>query len=94
MPSFLPPLSTPSSLIAISSFRSRSYHLQTIKLNPSFSKGYSRKGSALHGQRDYEASIKAFKEGLEIEPGSAILKKGLEEVEKALEKDGKFCQSA
>ncbi|KAL7412013.1 putative Hsp90 cochaperone [Mrakia frigida] len=60
---------------------------ETIKLNPSFSKGYSRKGSALHGQREYEASIEAFKAGLEIEPGSAILKKGLEEVERALEKD-------
>ena len=62
---------------------------QTIKLNPSFSKGYSRKGSALHGQREYEASVAAYKAGLEIEPSSTILKKGLEEVERAIEKDGK-----
>lgn len=46
-----------------------------------------RKGSALHGQRDYEASIAAYKAGLEVEPESALLKKGLAEVEKAAEKD-------
>ena len=66
---------------------------QTIKLSPSFSKGYSRKGSALHGQREYDASIAAFKAGLEIDPTSTILKKGLEEVERAVEKDGKSSKS-
>jgi tetratricopeptide (TPR) repeat protein len=64
--------------------------VQTIELKPDFSKGYSRKGSALHGKRDYEESVEAYRKGLEIDPSSALLKKGLDEVEKAMERDGEF----
>ena len=31
-----------------------------IKLNPSFAKGYSRKGAALHQLRDYDEAIQAY----------------------------------
>jgi hypothetical protein len=37
--------------------------------------------------RDYAESIEAFKQGLTLEPESAILKRGLAEVEKAQDKD-------
>ncbi|CAO1616829.1 unnamed protein product [Parajaminaea phylloscopi] len=56
---------------------------KTIELNPSFAKGYGRKGGALHGARRYDESIEAFEQGLKIAPADAGLKKGLEEVQRA-----------
>ncbi|CAO1638470.1 unnamed protein product [Sympodiomycopsis kandeliae] len=56
---------------------------KTIELNPSFAKGYGRKGGALHGARKFDESIAAFEQGLKIAPTDAGLKKGLEEVQKA-----------
>ncbi|KAI9341752.1 activator of Hsp70 and Hsp90 chaperone [Obelidium mucronatum] len=54
---------------------------ETVKINPSWAKGYSRKGAALHGLGEYDEAIEAYKAGLEIEPANALLKKGLEEAE-------------
>jgi len=51
-----------------------------IALNPEFTKGYSRKGAALHALKRYNDSIAAYKEGLEKFPADAGLKKGLEDV--------------
>lgn len=51
-----------------------------IALNPQFTKGYSRKGAALHALKRYNDSIAAYKEGLEKFPTDAGLKKGLEDV--------------
>lgn len=56
---------------------------KTIELNPSFAKGYGRKGVALHGARRYDESIAAFEQGLKLAPADAGLKKGLEEVQRA-----------
>ncbi|WFD27919.1 Hsp90 cochaperone [Malassezia nana] len=55
----------------------------TIRLNPSFAKGYGRKGSALHGARRYDEAVAAYKAGLEAVPGDAALQKGLADVERA-----------
>ncbi|WFD33540.1 Hsp90 cochaperone [Malassezia cuniculi] len=55
----------------------------TIKANPSFAKGYGRKGSALHGAHRYEEAIEAYKTGLGVVPDDAALKKGLADVERA-----------
>lgn len=55
----------------------------TINANPSFAKGYGRKGSALHGAQRYDEAIEAYKTGLGVAPGDASLKKGLADVERA-----------
>ena len=55
---------------------------QCIKANPSWSKGYSRKGAALHGAHRWEEAIAAYEEGLKIEDSPA-LRKGLKEVQDA-----------
>jgi stress-induced-phosphoprotein 1 len=55
---------------------------QCIKVNPTWSKGYARKGAALHGHRRYVEAIEAYEDGLKIEDSPA-LRKGLEEVKGA-----------
>lgn len=59
----------------------------TIKANPSFAKGYGRKGGALHGARKLEEAMEAYEEGLKIAPADAALKKGLEDVRRAQDSD-------
>lgn len=56
-----------------------------IKANPSFAKGYGRKGAALHGARKLEDAVDAYQAGLEIAPEDAGLKKGLADVTRAVE---------
>lgn len=56
-----------------------------IGLNPAFTKGYSRKGAALHALKRYNDSMAAYEEGLGKFPDDAALKKGLEDVKR--EKD-------
>ncbi len=56
--------------------------LQCIKVNPTWSKGYARKGAALHGHRRYVEAIEAYEDGLKVEDSPA-LRKGLEEVKAA-----------
>lgn len=51
-------------------------------MNPSWAKGYARKGAALHGARRYDDAIAAYEEGLKVEDSPA-LKKGLKEVQEA-----------
>jgi len=58
----------------------------TIALDPNFSKGYSRKGAALHALKRYNDAIAAFEEGLKKFPGDTALEKGLEDVKR--EKEG------
>jgi len=56
--------------------------LQCIKVNPTWAKGYARKGAALHGQRRYVEAIETYEVGLKIEDSPAI-RKGIEEVKAA-----------
>ena len=58
----------------------------TIAINPEFSKGYSRKGAALHALKRYNDAIAAFEEGLAKFPNDAALKNGLESAQR--DKDG------
>jgi stress-induced-phosphoprotein 1 len=51
-------------------------------VNPSWAKGYARKGAALHGARRYDDAIAAYEEGLKLEDSPA-LRKGLKEVQDA-----------
>ncbi|KAH9950093.1 activator of Hsp70 and Hsp90 chaperone [Amylocystis lapponica] len=55
---------------------------QCIKVNPAWSKGYARKGAALHGQRKYDEAVTAYEAGLKLEDSPA-LRKGLKEVQDA-----------
>lgn len=53
-----------------------------MKINPNWSKGYARKGAALHGARKFDEAIAAYEAGLKLEDSPA-LKKGLKEVQDA-----------
>ena len=61
-------------------------------MNPTWAKGYARKGAALHGQRRYVEAIEAYELGLKIEDSPAI-RKGLDEV-KAAKGALDFCPPA
>ena len=64
----------------------RKFRLQCIKVNPTWAKGYARKGAALHGQRRYVEAIETYEAGIKLEDSPA-LRKGYEEVKAA---KGKF----
>jgi hypothetical protein len=46
--------------------------------------GYSRLGAALHGLGALEDALRAYEDGLKIEPDNAVLKKGMDDVDRAL----------
>ena len=54
-----------------------------IDINPSWAKGYSRKGAALHALKKWDEAINAYEDGLKVAPSDAALKSGLQEVQKA-----------
>lgn len=56
-----------------------------IQMNPSWPKGYGRKGAALHKLRQYEKAIKAYEDGLKVAPGDAALEDGLQQVKSDME---------
>lgn len=62
---------------------------QCVSINPSWSKGYARKGAALHGARKYDEAIVAYEAGLKLEDSPA-LRKGLKEVQDAQGKSAIF----
>ncbi|XP_064540943.1 stress-induced-phosphoprotein 1 [Drosophila montana] len=53
---------------------------KTISLNPTWPKGYSRKGVAAAGLRDYMKALEAYNEGLKYDPQNAILLQGCQEI--------------
>lgn len=56
-----------------------------IELSPSWPKGYSRKGAALHSLKRYEDALETYQAGLEFAPTDAGLKSGIAEVKKILD---------
>ena len=54
-----------------------------IELCPTFAKGYSRKGAALHTLRRYDEAIECYDRGLAIAPNDSGLQNGKAEVQKA-----------
>ena len=54
-----------------------------IKLSPTWAKGYSRKGAALHAMKKYDEADAAYQAGLAVAPGDAALKQGVVDVNKA-----------
>merc|ERR1712087_903676 len=59
-----------------------------IKMKKDWGKGYGRKGAALHGLQRFEAAIAAYEEGLKVEPGLAMLTKGLDDAKHEAAKAG------
>jgi len=56
-----------------------------IEMKGDWGKGYGRKGAALHGQGNFDQAIAAYEKGLDVEPGLAMLTKGLEDAKKEAE---------
>eukprot|EP00667_Euglena_gracilis_P010001 EG_transcript_10169 len=54
-----------------------------IQLRPDWAKGHSRLASALHSLRRYPEAIDAYRRALALEPGNAVVAKGLAEAEAA-----------
>lgn len=68
--------------------------VECIRLAPRWPKGYARKGAALHGLKRWDEAIAAYKQGLEADDDSQMLKDGLRAVEQAAEKARKAEQAA
>eukprot|EP00595_Chromulina_sp_UTEXLB2642_P000360 CAMPEP_0196761234 /NCGR_PEP_ID=MMETSP1095-20130614/397_1 /TAXON_ID=96789 ORGANISM="Chromulina nebulosa, Strain UTEXLB2642" /NCGR_SAMPLE_ID=MMETSP1095 /ASSEMBLY_ACC=CAM_ASM_000446 /LENGTH=561 /DNA_ID=CAMNT_0042110499 /DNA_START=16 /DNA_END=1701 /DNA_ORIENTATION=- len=56
-----------------------------IQVNPTWPKGYSRKGAALHALKRWDEAVASYESGLSIAPSDTGLKSGLSEVQKAKE---------
>ena len=54
-----------------------------VQMEPSFARGFGRKGAALYGLGRYADAIVAYKRGLKEDGGNAALKAGLEQAEAA-----------
>ncbi|KAJ1679364.1 Hsp90 cochaperone, partial [Spiromyces aspiralis] len=54
---------------------------KTVEINPTWAKGYGRKGTALLGLGRYEEAREVFNEGLKLDANNAQLKKGLQDAE-------------
>ncbi|EDW03991.1 stress-induced-phosphoprotein 1 [Drosophila grimshawi] len=57
---------------------------QTIALNPTWPKGYSRKGVAAAGLRDYMKAFAAYNDGLKHDPQSYMLLQGRQDITKSM----------
>lgn len=60
---------------------------KTTEVKPDWAKGWSRKGSALHGLWKLEDARDAFQKALELEPTNSQAKTGLDSVERTIEEE-------
>jgi len=58
-----------------------------IEMKADWGKGYGRKGAALHGLGRFDAAIAAYEKGLDVEPGLAMLTKGLDDAKREAARD-------
>jgi len=56
---------------------------ECIQMKPEWSKGYGRKGAALHKLHKYEEALAAYNKGLELDPSNASLQQGIKDVNEA-----------
>jgi heat shock protein 1/8 len=55
-----------------------------IRVNSGWAKGYTRLGTALFRNKEYDAAIQAYKQGLKIEPANAQMKQSLAAAEEQI----------
>ncbi|PSK60310.1 Heat shock protein sti1 [Elsinoe australis] len=62
---------------------------KTTEVKPDWSKGWGRKGAALHGSGDLVGAVDAFEEALKLDANNAQAKSGLDAVKRAIEAEAK-----
>lgn len=62
---------------------------KVTEIKPDWSKGWGRKGTALHGQGDLLGANDAFEEALKLDANNAQAKSGLEAVQRAIEAEAR-----
>lgn len=60
---------------------------ECVKINPSWAKGWNRKGAALFGQGDLVGAKDAYETAIEKEPSNAMAISGLKSVNEAIERE-------
>jgi stress-induced-phosphoprotein 1 len=60
---------------------------KVTEIKPDWSKGWGRKGTALHGQGDLLGAHDAFEEAVKLDPNNAQAKSGLDAVKRAMESE-------
>lgn len=61
---------------------------KTTEIKPDWSKGWGRKGTALHGQGSLIEALDAFEEAVKLDPANAQAKSGRDAVQRSIEADG------
>lgn len=56
---------------------------KALELKPSFAKAYSRKGLALFNLKKLRDAVKAYEEGLKLDPSNEQMLEGLRECQRA-----------
>lgn len=62
---------------------------KVTEIKPDWSKGWGRKGAALHGQGDLLGAHDAYEEGLKLDANNAQNKSGLASVKRAIDAEAK-----
>ncbi|KAF7188522.1 Heat shock protein sti1-like [Pseudocercospora fuligena] len=62
---------------------------KTTEIKPDWSKGWGRKGAALHGTGDLMGAVQAFDEALKLDPNNAQAKSGRAAAERAIEQEAR-----
>ena len=57
---------------------------ECVRLHPEWSKGYSRRGNALHGMRRLEEAKTAYEQALRLDPENGVVKRSLQDCDKIL----------
>ena len=60
---------------------------KVTEIKPDWSKGWGRKGTALHGEGDLLGAHDAFEEALKLDPNNAQAKSGLDAVKRAMDSE-------
>jgi len=62
---------------------------KTTEIKPDWSKGWGRKGAALHGTGDLVGAVDAYEEALKLDANNAQAKSGLASVQRAIEAEAR-----